>query len=214
MERFGKASGLKVNTTKSRAYFSKGVPTSVKDRLASMTSIRNTGALDKYLAFPILKGRLKNSDFLFIIDKMQSRLASWKAKLLNKPGRLALANSVLASIPYYYMQTVMLPAGVTELIDKITRQFLWKGNNDRGFNLVSWSVVTKPRKWGGLGLRRAKDANMWHCLENLFGSCKPHLISCGFILCQKNISKIGVYLIIICLGDRLFGIPFLRLGAL
>jgi hypothetical protein len=66
---------------------------------ASITCIRSTASLDKYLGFPILNGRAKRSDFLFIIEKMQSRLASWKNKLLNKPGRLTLAESVPISIP-------------------------------------------------------------------------------------------------------------------
>ena len=101
--RFSQASGLKINLSKSRAFYSWSTPHAKVNRLTSITGIRSTTSFDKYLGFPILKGRAKHSDFLFIIEKKQSRLASWKHRLLNKPGRVTLASSVLSSIPYYYM---------------------------------------------------------------------------------------------------------------
>ena len=92
----------------------------------SISGIRSTTSLDKYLGFSILKGRAKRSDFLFIIEKMQTRLASWKNRLLNKPGRLTLASSVLSSIPSYYMQIVWLPQNICDSIDQTTRNFIWR----------------------------------------------------------------------------------------
>lgn len=89
---FSKASGLKINLSKSRALFSSGTPQAKINKLTSISGIRGTTSLDKYLGFPILKGWPKRSDFLFIIEKMQNRLASWKNKLLNKTGRLTLAD--------------------------------------------------------------------------------------------------------------------------
>jgi len=79
------------------------------------------------LGFPILKGRAKKNDFYFIIEKMQSRLASWKNKLLNKPGRLNLASFVLSSISSYYMQICWLPQSIFDSIDQTPKNFIWKG---------------------------------------------------------------------------------------
>ena len=39
----------------------------------------------------MVHGRLTKSGYEFLIDKIQRRLASWKNKLLNKAGILALA---------------------------------------------------------------------------------------------------------------------------
>jgi len=103
-DHLSRASSLKINLNKSRVFYSTGFPQAKINRLTSISGIRSTTSLDKYLGFPILKGRAKRTDFLFIIDKMQKRLASWKNRLLNKPGRLALASSVLSSIPSYYVQ--------------------------------------------------------------------------------------------------------------
>jgi len=64
-----KASGLKINLSKSRAYYSACVPQAKINRLTSISGIRSTTSLYKYLSFPILKGGVKRSDFLFIIEK-------------------------------------------------------------------------------------------------------------------------------------------------
>ena len=105
-DRFSRASGLKINISKSRALYSSGTPQEKITNLTSISGIRNTTSLGKYLGFPMLQGRPKRSDFNFIIEKMQTRLATWKNRLLNITGRLALATSVLSSIPSYYMQII------------------------------------------------------------------------------------------------------------
>jgi len=158
-DKFSQASGLKTNLSKSRAFYSSGVPHHKINNLTSVSGIRNTTSLDKYLGFSILKGRPKRSDFLFIIEKMQTRLASWKNKLLNKPGRLALASSVPSSIPTYYMQISWLPQSICAAIDQTTRNFIWKGANEKGVHLVGWNKIAKPRHLGGLGIRKAREAN-------------------------------------------------------
>jgi len=84
IDHFSQASGLKINLSKSRAFYSSGVPQQKINNLISISGIRGTTSLGKYLGFPILKGGPKRSDFHVIIEKMQTRLASWKDKLLTK----------------------------------------------------------------------------------------------------------------------------------
>ena len=155
-DRFSKASGLKINLSKSRAFYSTGTPQRKITSLTSISGIRSTPSLHRYLGFPIIKGRPKRSDFFFIIDKMHSRLASWKNKLLSKPGRLTLASSVLSSIPSYYMQINWMPQSICDSIDKTTRDFLWKDTNNKGINLVNWQKV---KHLGGLGIHTARETN-------------------------------------------------------
>lgn len=157
---FKLASGLKINLSKSRADYSAGTPQTKINRLTSISGIRSTTSLDKYLSFPILKRRAKRSDFLYIIEKMQSRLASWKNKLLNKPGRLTLASSVLSAIPSYYMQITWLPQNICDSIDQTTRNFIWRYSNNKGIHLVGWNKIAHPKHLGGLGIRPAREANI------------------------------------------------------
>jgi hypothetical protein len=159
-DRFSKASGLKINISKSRAFYSSGIPQGKIHSLTTVTGIRSTTSLAKYLGFPMLHGRPKRSDFLFIIERMQTRLASWKNRLLNKTGRLTLATSVLSSIPSYCMQINWLPQNICDSIDQMTRNFIWRGLNNKGIHLVNWRTVTTPKQLGGLGLRTARDTNI------------------------------------------------------
>jgi hypothetical protein len=115
---------LKINLSKSRAFYSTGIPQRKINSLTNISDILSTTSLDKYLGFPILKGRPKRSDFNFIIERMQNRLASWKNRLLNKTGRLTLASSVLSSIPSYFMQINWLPQSICDSIDQTTRNFI------------------------------------------------------------------------------------------
>ena len=158
-DRFSKASGLKINLSKSRAFYFTSTPQRKITILTSISGIWSSSSLHRYLGFPIIKGRPKRSDFFFIIEKMHSRLAYWKNKLLNKPGRLTLASSVLSSIPSYYMQINWLPQSICDSIDKTTRDFIWKGTNNKGINLVNWHKVTTPKHLGGLGIRTAREKN-------------------------------------------------------
>jgi len=158
--RFSKASGLKINISKSRAFFSAGAPQAKINKLTTLIVIRSTTSQDKYLGFPILKGRARRSDFHFIIEKMQSRLASWKSKLLNKAGRLTLASSVLSSIPSYYTRIAWLPQNICDIIDQTTRNFIWRDANNEGIHLVGWKKIARPKYQGGLGIRSARETNI------------------------------------------------------
>lgn len=107
----------------------------------------------------MLQGRVTKANFQFIVEKVQSRLASWMNKLLNKAGRLTLGKSLLNSLPVYYMQVAWLPQNICDHIDKLTRDFVWKGSRERGINLVGWDKITRKKVDGCLGIRVARDMN-------------------------------------------------------
>jgi hypothetical protein len=64
-----------------------------------------------YLGLALHLGKLHRDNEQALIDKVASKLPNWKGRLLNKAGRLALANSVLSSIVVYHM-TVFCPSGL------------------------------------------------------------------------------------------------------
>jgi hypothetical protein len=109
LNNFCSLSGLKISLEKSRAYVSKGVSRVIKDSLESITNITFTDRLENYLGFKMRYGRTKKEDFLHIQDKVASKLASWKGRLLNKLGRFTLAKPVLTSLSAYTMQIYGIP---------------------------------------------------------------------------------------------------------
>jgi len=88
-----------------------------------------------------------------IIEKIQQRLATWKASCLTRPGKLVLIKAVLSSLPVYYLSLFRMPKRVAHEINKIQRRFLWSGKNEsKASALVKWEVVQRTKKEGGLGV--------------------------------------------------------------
>ena len=131
-----------------------------REALTSFTSIRMVSELGNYLGVPLISGRVKNSLFNPVLNKLQTRLASWKSNLLNKAGRVCLAQSILSSIPIHIMQSLWLPQGIYHEIEKVTRTFIWGNASGRGLHLVYWATVTSPKCHGGLGLRESRRVNV------------------------------------------------------
>ncbi|GAU42583.1 hypothetical protein TSUD_302990 [Trifolium subterraneum] len=84
---FCHASGLKVNIQKSRFMASHNISRVKVAKFESIVHFNHNSHLGKYLGFPMLSGRIKNSDFSFIMDKINGRLDGWKSKLLSRAGR-------------------------------------------------------------------------------------------------------------------------------
>jgi hypothetical protein len=78
--------------------------------------------------------------------------------LLNLGGRTALVKFFLSAIPTYLLIAINVPQWVIKSIDKIRRGFLWRGRKEvnGGSCLVPWEVVTRPLKFGGLGIPNLK----------------------------------------------------------
>ncbi|PNY07262.1 ribonuclease H [Trifolium pratense] len=159
LKSFADYSGLQVNVSKSKVFFSSNIRRGKISSIVTSTGINRTLSLEKYLGFPMMHGRLQRRDFEFLEEKISKSLASWQHNLLNKAGRMTSVKSVLNSIPKYYMQIAWLPQSTCDFIDRMARNFLWKGSSDTGMHLVGWDKITKPKKLGGLGIRKARDAN-------------------------------------------------------
>lgn len=106
LQDFCLASSLKVSIQKSCCMPSKNVHRSKLAKVISIVNFKTTSQIGKYLGFPMLTGRVKNSVFSFLMDKINNRLAGWKGKLLSRAGRVTLAKSVIAAVPTYAMQNL------------------------------------------------------------------------------------------------------------
>nr|XP_029151642.1 uncharacterized protein LOC114925980 [Arachis hypogaea] len=95
-----------------------------------------------------------------VIDKVEEKLSLWKAKVLNKAGKLVLIKSVLSSLPIYYLSLYKMPKSVAEKLISLQRQFLWSSDGGKqGLPLVKWEVIMAPKKEGGLGVGDAVIRN-------------------------------------------------------
>jgi hypothetical protein len=72
-----------------------------------------------------------------------------------------LINSVLNSIPIYYLSFMKMPVVVWKKIVRLQREFLWGGvGGGKKINWVKWMSVCKRKEDGGLGVRDIRIVNV------------------------------------------------------
>ncbi|XP_019164336.1 PREDICTED: uncharacterized protein LOC109160503 [Ipomoea nil] len=156
LQKFEKASGQKVSIQKSQIHFGRNVEPALAQDITREADFVCTKDLGRYLGVPSIHGRVTSNIFTPLIEKIDGRLEGWKGKNLSLAGRITLAQSVLNAMPYYMMQSMYLPKGVCDTIERRIRQFIWKEN----IHLVNWETITKPKEQGGVGLRRLREMNL------------------------------------------------------
>ena len=116
----------------------------------------------RYLGVPLVDRRLRISDWQPVLEKVESRLGGWQARLMSRGGRLVLLKAVLAAIPTYFMSIFRLPCGVRKRLEQLMRRFFWCGSRaeeTRAVPLVAWETVCRPIEQGGLGVRQLQHTN-------------------------------------------------------
>lgn len=149
---FSMISGLKINLEKSTIAAINMKLVEV-EKLATKVGCKVEKWPMKYIGLP-LGGNLGSSVFWTpVVEKIMKRLDGWYKGLLSKGGRLTLIQSVLGSIPIFYMSLFKIPTKVAAFIEKLMRDYFWEGNGEgRKLQLVKWSEVSKPKSDGGLGI--------------------------------------------------------------
>ncbi|KAA3477163.1 LINE-1 reverse transcriptase isogeny [Gossypium australe] len=122
--------------------------------------------LGSYLGISLFHKRITNATLRFVVEKVRAKLCNWDAKQLSMARRFTLAQSVLLSIPNYFMQSMQVPKEVREEIEWLARQFIWCSNTGiRKLAPVDWGFVCQPHLCGGLGLRHLEDQNASFFIE-------------------------------------------------
>jgi hypothetical protein len=164
---FSSSTGLKINFSKSMM-----VPINISEgKLELLARIFGcaTGSLPfTYLGLPLGITKPKAEDFLPLVNKCERRLAS-VSTFLSQAERLEITNTVLSSMPTFYLCSLALPPTVIKQIDKYRKHCLWRGSevNARGMPKAAWKMVTIPKKDGGLGIIDLQKQNEALLMKNL-----------------------------------------------
>lgn len=113
-----------------------------------------------YLGLPL--GANYKSKVLWesVIEKISSRLDSWKAHLFSKGGRLILIKATLVVISNYFLSLFTITVSMANRIESMFRRFLWHDEVEHHkYHLVEWNTYYKPISLGGLGIRRIRIHN-------------------------------------------------------
>ena len=171
---FAHSTGLKVNYYKSCLY-----PINLSHENAAFFAglLRcNIGTMPfTYLGLTMGTTRPRVVDFAPLVDRVERRLTA-SSQFLPQGGRLTLINSVLSSIPTYYMCSLQLPISVVKAIDTSRKNCLWRGNNPTSTrrSLASWDLVGRPKDKGGLGVINLRVQNIALLLKHLVKFYKGH----------------------------------------
>jgi len=160
LHQFCMLSGQRISNEKTNMFFSKNVSRGMREVLVQLSRFRKTHSLGKYLGVPLLGRAPRKEDFQYIIDQLNSKLAGWKANHLSFAGRVTLVKSVIEAVPIYPMMTTYIPKRCIDEMQRIQRSFVW-GDTDttRRHHAISWDIVTQPKCYGGLGLRKLDIMN-------------------------------------------------------
>ena len=99
-----------------------------------------------YLGMPLGYSTRKCSSWHLVIERIEEKLNSWKARGLSQASQVG--ESVLNSMPLYFMSLLRIPRGTMHPISKIQRKFLRTSSKHNGSTtLIKGDIVQRPDEW-------------------------------------------------------------------
>ena len=80
-----------------------------------------------YLGLPLGGNPSSLSFWDPVIERIAKRVEGWHKGCLSRGGRLVLLQSVLGSIPIYFLPLFKIPNKAVSILEKIMRDFFWEG---------------------------------------------------------------------------------------
>lgn len=128
---FELVSGLKVNFHKSNVIIGINVENNFYLATSLFLNCKCGDVLFKYLGLPIEANPRRVATWQSVIDSTRKRLAAWKRKHLSLGGRITLINSVLSSLPIYFLSFFKIPKRVVSNIIRLQSNFLWGESEEK-----------------------------------------------------------------------------------
>jgi hypothetical protein len=167
LEKFAQATGLRVNYAKSAM-----MPINIsEERLTELATVFGcaTGVLPfTYLGLPLGTTKPTIQDMSPLVSLVERRMNA-SARFLNYGGRLQFVQSVLSSLPNFYMCSLKVQKAILNICDRASRHCLWakEEGNSKTHSLAAWSMVCKPKEKGGLGILNLELQNRALLLKQL-----------------------------------------------
>nr|GFA00587.1 RNA-directed DNA polymerase, eukaryota [Tanacetum cinerariifolium] len=122
----------------------------------------------KYLGVPVGCNMKRCVYWNAVIQKFESKLSSWKARLLSAGGRLSLIKAVLGNLPTYFMSLYMMPTSICSKMESLRNNFFrGAGHNESkirtprgGAELSQFEALTALI--GSVQLSDSCDSWQWH----------------------------------------------------
>ncbi|XP_042477679.1 uncharacterized protein LOC122059038 [Macadamia integrifolia] len=181
-----------INFEKSKLFLGK-IASSCKQSIDATLGIPICNFTTRYLGVEIFKGRVKKEALLPVMDRMKGRLAGWKGKLLSMAGKVELVRFMISSIPNHSFAVYWWPSSLLTTMERWMRKFIWLGvlNTSKAIT-VKWDALCKPKKEGGLGIRRLRDTNKALLGKLVWRMKHEKLAACSFLR-ARFVKKEGLF---------------------
>ena len=170
LETFCKASGMSISIEKYCFLYNNIASDCLNDFvrvLPCRVKLLQTGF--NYLGYFLKPLGYRVSDWIWLVQKFEKRICNWSYKLLSLGGRLILVQSVLSSIPVYWMGLAPIPTSILHKLRSIMFDFLWGSSDNKSrYHLVSWRDLSWPKELGGWGIKNIQWFSISLCLKNLW----------------------------------------------
>ncbi|OMO70912.1 reverse transcriptase [Corchorus capsularis] len=176
---FEVASGQQINIDKSSVLFSANTPPLVRVSIMSHLGVQRILERDKYLGLPIMIGKSKSREFLYIKDRLQQCVQRWNNRLFSIAGKAIMIQSIAQAIPVYLMSVFRFPRSFIHELNMVIANFWW-GMKDRRKRIhwKSWESLCVSKADGGLGFRDFEAFNLslpskqcWRLINNPSSLC-------------------------------------------
>lgn len=127
----------------------------------------------RYLGLPLSPKKWSKMECHQLIVKITERIRNTAVRHLSYAGKLQIINSVLFLVHNFWGAVFILPQSVVNEVHRKCREFLWGSSEEKKkIALVAWVKICKPKKQGGLNIKRCRNCNkasvgklIWQIME-------------------------------------------------
>lgn len=151
IERFGAASGAKLNLHKSVAIWL--APTERTWQWGESAGLKwlRPGEVTRYLGFPFGYRIPQQEKDGRMLSQLRKHLFKWSNQKLSLVGRIMIANQVVLSSIWYLASCTDLSGKALKLARALVRNYMWSGRNESHTRArVKWDMAVLPIVRGGI----------------------------------------------------------------
>lgn len=156
------ASGQQINRDKSSIFFSKNIPSHLKNDLCQQLRFKEATYHSLYSGLPNIIGRNKSAIFGYVKEKLQDCIQRWDKKTISKCGEEVILKSVAQSLPNYTMGVFFLPMDLCQQLERTMCKYWWStvSKKSRNIHWQSWTSMCKNKLATSMGFKNVRDFNV------------------------------------------------------